>query len=447
MQTQRSYVSRKALEELCADDIASGLKKFPPGSGAGPSGLMAAHVPLGNDSETRSLHEALAAFCTQFVRGELPPEQRDLFCGARLIPIAKKPSGVRPIAVGETLRRLAAKCLVEKYQSTVLEYLTPLQLGVGVRGATEAIIHRVKEWLHSGVPADHALLLVDFSNAFNTLDRSAMLRAISERCPHFLPYAVFCYGSPTPLFGPGGCISSQCGTQQGDACGPLFFAVTVHSVAEQAAQAPGTSLAAWYLDDGTQAGPISGLAVEKLEPAAAAIGLHLNRAKCKLWGPGLLDELPAPLQGIPWVPWTSGVRVLGCPVGRAPFVRSELNLVYDKLRAALEKLQCLGDPQAASHLLRSCLGASKVVHLLRTAPYSECVDFAKRIRSLLVSAWGAVFGTSLGEANWALASLPVRLGGFGASDPVVLHPQAAVASCLSAASGRSGRSSRCFGHN
>ena len=60
--------------------------------------------------------------------------------------------------------------------------------------------------MHSGVPANHALLLVDFSNAFDTLDRSALLRAISERCPHTLPYAVFCYGAPTSVR-TGGCIS------------------------------------------------------------------------------------------------------------------------------------------------------------------------------------------------------------------------------------------------
>jgi hypothetical protein len=401
---------------------------------------MAAHIPQGADSETKALHEALAAFCTQFVRGELPELQRDLFCGARLIPIAKKPSGIRPIAVGETLRRLAAKCLVEKHQAAVIEYLEPLQLGVGVRGATEAIIHRVKEWLHSGVPADHALLLLDFSNAFNTLDRTAMLRAISERCPHFLPYARFCYGAPTPLLGPGCSLNSQCGTQQGDACGPLFFAVTVHPLAVQAAQAPDTTLAAWFLDDGSQAGSVAGLAeaVAKLEPAAAAIGLKLNRAKCKLFGPGLLDDLPAPLRGILWVPWTSGVRVLGTPVGRSPFVRAELAQVYAKLEAALDKLQCLGDPQAASHLLRCCLGAAKVVHLLRTASYTECAAFAKKVRALLKSAWGTVIGATLTEAHWSLASLPVRLGGFGASDPVIIHPQAAVASFLSAASGRAG---------
>ena len=116
-----------------------------------------------------------------------------------------------------------------------------------------------------------------------------MLGAIAARCPQFLPYAQFCYGAATPLLSSSGCIQSRKGTQQGDVCGPLFFAVTVHALAAEAAQAPGTSWAAWYLDDGSQAGSISSLAavMEKLEPAAACLGLKLNRGKCKLWGPDM----------------------------------------------------------------------------------------------------------------------------------------------------------------
>ena len=63
--------------------------------------------------------------------------------------------------------------------------MAPLQLGVGVQGATECISKKAKEWMHSRVPADHALMLLDFSNAFNSLDRSAMLQAISDLRPQF----------------------------------------------------------------------------------------------------------------------------------------------------------------------------------------------------------------------------------------------------------------------
>ena len=64
--------------------------------------------------------------------------------------------------------------------------------------------------------------------------------------------------------------------------------------------------------------------------------------------------------------------------------------------------------------------------------------FAQKVRSLLSRTWETVIGASLPDAHWCLASLPVRLGGLGASDPVVLHPQSAVASFLSSASGRAG---------
>jgi len=46
--------------------------------------------------------------------------------------------GIRPIAIGYTLRRLAAKC-VNKYALAVLiDGFTPSQLSVGVSGGCEA---------------------------------------------------------------------------------------------------------------------------------------------------------------------------------------------------------------------------------------------------------------------------------------------------------------------
>ena len=130
----------------------------------------------------RDLHEALSS----------------LFFGAHLLSFIKKPSGVRPIAVRETLRRAAAKCLVGRYQHAAVKTLIPLQLGLRVHGARETIIHKDNEWMGSSVPAVRVLALLDTSNAFCILDRTAQLRAVADMSPHVPPDAGFCYGTATP---------------------------------------------------------------------------------------------------------------------------------------------------------------------------------------------------------------------------------------------------------
>jgi hypothetical protein len=94
---------------------------------------MVAHIPLGSGAD-EVLLESLTKLGTSLASGKLPDDVRDLFCAARLIALPKKPTGVRPIAVGETFRRLAAKCLVDKYQVDAVASLAPLQVGVGIPG-------------------------------------------------------------------------------------------------------------------------------------------------------------------------------------------------------------------------------------------------------------------------------------------------------------------------
>ncbi|KAI0982328.1 hypothetical protein GJ496_007086 [Pomphorhynchus laevis] len=53
-------------------------------------------------------------------------------CGANLIALVKEPDGVRPIAVGETLRRLCSKCACRKLSTVFLSVLQPTQLGIHV---------------------------------------------------------------------------------------------------------------------------------------------------------------------------------------------------------------------------------------------------------------------------------------------------------------------------
>ena len=62
-----------------------------------------------------------------------------------------------------------------------------------------------------------AVLLIDASNAFNTLNRAAALHNIRVLCPSTATYAINVYGQPVRLFITGGSeLKSAEGTTQGD---------------------------------------------------------------------------------------------------------------------------------------------------------------------------------------------------------------------------------------
>ena len=69
-----------------------------------------------------------------------------ILTASRLVAVKKPLGGVRPISVGETLRRLATKCLHSTALASVSEYLLPLQVGVQVPNAAENVARRVKMW-------------------------------------------------------------------------------------------------------------------------------------------------------------------------------------------------------------------------------------------------------------------------------------------------------------
>ena len=85
----------------------------------------------------------------------------------------KKSGGVRPIAVGCTLRRLVAKVAGFSVVDDMAALLAPRQLGYGVRGGAEAAVHAARSFL-SDMDPDAAMVKLDFSNAFNSIRRDCM---------------------------------------------------------------------------------------------------------------------------------------------------------------------------------------------------------------------------------------------------------------------------------
>ena len=123
--------------------------------------------------------------------------------------------------VGCTLRCLAAKVIGSKVMEEVGELLAPWQLGYGVKRGAEATVHAARLYLQD-LDLTKALLKLDFRNAFNSVRRDMMLRAVQEWAPSIFRFVHSAYSSPSTLFWADKTILSAEGVQQGDPLGPLF---------------------------------------------------------------------------------------------------------------------------------------------------------------------------------------------------------------------------------
>ena len=85
------------------------------------------------------------------------------FCGASLFALSKNDGGIRPIAVGCTLRRLVATIVVNRVSAEVATILVPHQLGVGVKLATEAAAHASRTYINN-LTAGQAVLKLDINS-------------------------------------------------------------------------------------------------------------------------------------------------------------------------------------------------------------------------------------------------------------------------------------------
>ena len=86
----------------------------------------------------------------------------------RLIPLDKSNGEVRPIGVGEVVRRIIAKCVTRKTKQDIIEASGLLRVCAGLKSGAEGAIHA----MHGIFDADNAdaVLLIDASNAFNSFN-------------------------------------------------------------------------------------------------------------------------------------------------------------------------------------------------------------------------------------------------------------------------------------
>ena len=95
---------------------------------------------------------------------------------------------MRPIGVGEVIRRIIRKCVTRATKQDVIDASGSLQVCAGHKSGSEAEMYE----MHTIFEADEtdAVLLIDALNAFKSLNRVAALHNIRVLCLIIATYAL-----------------------------------------------------------------------------------------------------------------------------------------------------------------------------------------------------------------------------------------------------------------
>ena len=146
-----------------------------------------------------------------------------------LIPLDKNP-GIRPIGIGEFLRRRIGKAVMFVLRKDIITSAGSIQLCAGQEAGVEASIHSMVDMFEED--STSAVIQVDATNAFNSINRSVILHNISIMSPEISNFVLNCYLSPSLklllVSSKGGKeILSQVGTTQGNPISMPFCAVSI----------------------------------------------------------------------------------------------------------------------------------------------------------------------------------------------------------------------------
>ena len=247
--------------------VHKALMSFPKGSSAGLDGIS----PQILNDLTANLNE-----------------HRPYFFGAKLIALKKPDGGLRPIAVGNTFRRLSAKCAgYHVFESRQARYGNR-QVGVGTKRGAELASHVFRCLIESPQPKENVILKIDFENAFNSINRQFMLEKVFEIHPEVYKYSHSAYSQPSCLFYGDSVIKSCEGTQQGDPESPALFSDSIQDLIDSLE----SKINLWYLDDGNLSDDYRTVLkdLKKIVEAERTLGFKIKPTKCEIFFPGDITE-------------------------------------------------------------------------------------------------------------------------------------------------------------
>jgi hypothetical protein len=463
--------------ELVVDPawMADEMLRSDTGAAPGPSGWGSnfVHV-LAADTACVS---AMAVLISHIVNDQLPATVRSLLNTCVLVSLEKDGGGRRPVAMGDMFYRMAARFALSLVLEPAQRALRPHQFAVGVEDGCTQVVQSLQHLLclppapapalppprhqfafsrprpaqpaPDPTPRPLACLSLDVTNAFNSIDRAALLRAVYGNVELAACWRMvsFGYNHSSLLLMPCGddvseadaFIESSTGVRQGDPLAALLFALAMHSVYERVAQLCRAGCLA-YSDDSHGVGWLGECwrAWEALPALLEPLGLRLNAAKCELTCFHIdtlqhADDVAAlhAFRAAGVSVNSSALKVLGCVVGAsdaaiAGELRHRASLRLDQ-RVAFRRLPLLSKPTA--YLALAQLAGTVLTNRLRAMPPASTAAHAAEYDQQVLRAAHSLVGISEtdGDRYDEQLRLPTRLGGLGLLSAQRIAPAAYLA--------------------
>jgi len=240
------------------------------GTSAGPSGISADVLKDLSKITGSKVAETLSTFAEKFLN-DGSNYGRSFITASRLIGFQKGSDDIRPIPVGETLRRFVCKWALVLVDGEIRDVFSEVQFGVADPRGAEKVIHAVREYYHS-MPENKGIWKADIGNAFNSIERGSLLSELNGNFKKIYRWVAVLYTDESNLYFHDPILLSKTGVQQGDPMGPFLFGLGINKAVKHI-NSFDVDLNKWYLDDGVMAG-------DTVPPPSTKTSSKKHQARC-----------------------------------------------------------------------------------------------------------------------------------------------------------------------
>jgi hypothetical protein len=300
-----------------------------------------------------------------------------------------KHDDVRPVCIGNALRRVTERVVLPYAKSRALDAFGPWQFGAGISNGVDKAIHTTTHFVRAAHDLSVPTLVRtrDQKNAFNEVDRNVIMEGVDKYMPQMANYVRWLFKSGAPqVFGEVGRITSKAGVPQGAPLSSLLFCFVPAKIWKELRAKTKIDdvkiewkrvLTALYIDDTCVAGP---------PDMVNAIYSEMERIGRKY---GFVVAAHKDQQFMAGVPPTTdpnaklGLNFLGTYISAIPPSIDdepcpELQKIVDRYVAAAQRLRLVNSSQDKMMMLRMChTSMVPLNHLARTTPPEALLNVVK----------------------------------------------------------------------